>query len=85
MVGYQIFPLDHKNTIYSVSMSSNQWERLSWKMAYSMVLTNSTEWAFSQLFGCGRAKPEPLGRGHLHPLMFITELLLVQPVGYMDL
>ena len=26
----------------------------------------------------------PLGRGHRHYLMFITELLLVLPIGRMD-
>ena len=30
------------------------------------------------------AKLGSLGRGHLHHLMFITELLLVLPVGHMD-
>ena len=65
-------------------MSTNQWERLSWKMAYSMILTYNTKWVSSQLFGCGRAKLGPLGGGHLHHLMFITELLLVWYVGHMD-
>ena len=68
-----------------VSVNTNQWERLSWKTVYSMILANNnTKWVSSQLFGCGRAKLEPLGRGHLHHLMFITELLLVLPVGHMD-
>ena len=53
-------------------------------MAYSMILANNTKWVSSQLFGCGRAKVGPLGRGNLHHLMFITELLLVLPVGHMD-
>ena len=68
-----------------VSMNTNQWERLSWKTVYSMILANNnTKWVSSQLFGCGRAKLGPLGRGHLHHLMFITELLLVWPVGHMN-
>ena len=68
-----------------VSMNTNQWKRLSWKTVYSMILANNnTKWVSSQLFGCGRAKLEPLGRGHLHHLVFITELLLVLSVGHMD-
>ena len=68
-----------------VSMNTNQWDRLTWKTVYSTILTNSnTKWVSSQLFGCGRAKLGPLGRGHLHHLMFITELLLVWPVAHMD-
>ena len=66
-----------------VSTNTNQWEKLNWKTVYSMILANNnTKWVSSQLFGCGRAKLEPLGRGHLHQL--ITELLLVLPVGHMD-
>ena len=66
-----------------VSMNTNQWERLSWKTAYSIILANNNlKWVSSQLFGCGKANLGPLGRGHLH-LMFITELLLVWPVGHM--
>ena len=39
-----------------VSMNTNQWERLSWKTVYSMILANNnTKWVSSQLFGCGRA------------------------------
>ena len=50
-----------------------------------MILANNNrKWAASQLFGCARAKLGPLGRGHLHHLMFITELVLVWPVGHMD-
>ena len=68
-----------------VSMNTNQWERLSWKTVYSIILArNNTKSVSSQLFGCGRAKFGPLGRGHLHHLIFITELLLVSPVGHMD-
>ena len=69
-----------------VSMNTNQWERLSWKTIYSMILTNNsnTNGVSSQLFGCGRAKLGPLETRHLHHLMFITELLLVWPVGHMD-
>ena len=68
-----------------VSMNTNQWKRLSWKTVYSMILANNnTKWVSSQLFGCGRAKLGPLGRGHLHHLMFITELLLVWPVAHID-
>ena len=72
-----------KNTVYTVSMNTNQWERLSWKMTYSMILANNTKWVSIQLFGCGRAKLGSLGRGHFHHL-FITELLLVQPVVHID-
>ena len=53
-------------------------------MAYSMILANNTKWVSSQLFGCGRAKLGPLGRRHLYHQMFITELLLVLPVGHID-
>ena len=68
-----------------VSMNTNQWERLSWKTVYSIILANNnTKWVPSQLFGCKRAKFSPIRRGHLHYLMFITELLLVWPVGHMD-
>ena len=73
------------NYCLEVSMNTNHCERLSWKTVHSMILVNNnTKWVFSQLFGCGKAKLESLGRGHLHHLVFITELLLVLPVGYMD-
>ena len=49
-----------------------------------MILANNTKRVSSRLFECGSAKLGPLGRGHLHHLMFITELLLVYPVGHMD-
>ena len=68
-----------------VPINTNQWERLIWKTIYSMILTNNnTNGVPSQLFGCGRAKFGLLGRRHLHHLLFITELLLVWPVGHMD-
>ena len=68
-----------------VSMNTNQWKRLSWKTVYSMILANNnTKWVSCQLFGCSRAKLGPLERGLLHHLMFVTELLLVWPVGHMD-
>ena len=67
-----------------VLLDTNQWEILNWKTAYSWILVNNTMWVSSQLFGCGWAKPGPLGRVHLHHLMFITELLLVWPVGHID-
>ena len=68
-----------------VSVNTNQLKRLSWKTVYSIILANNnTKWVSSQLFWCGRAKLGPLGRGHLHHLMFITELLLVWPVGHTD-
>ena len=44
------------NTVYKVSMNTNQWEKLSWKTAYAMILVNNTEWVYNQLSGCGRAK-----------------------------
>ena len=64
-----------------VSMITTQWERLGWKTAYSMILSNNTKWVSGQLFGT----LGPLGTGYLHTLIFITELLLVWPVGHMDL
>ena len=48
-----------------------------------MVLANYTKWVSSQVFECGKDKLGPLGRGHLHHLMFISTLLLVWPVGHM--
>ena len=68
-----------------VSVNTNQWERPSWKTVYSMILANNnTKWVSRQLFGFDSAKLGPLGRGHLHHLMFITELLLVSFIGHMD-
>ena len=29
LAGNRIFPLDHKNTVYTVSMNTNQWESIS--------------------------------------------------------
>ena len=49
-----------------------------------ILANNNTKWVSSQLFGCTRAKLGPLGRGHLHHLMLITELLLIWSVGHMD-
>ena len=69
----------------SISMNTDQWNRLSWKTVESIILANNNKkWVFSQLFGYGRAKLGPLGRGNLHHLTFITELLLVWPVSYTD-
>ena len=48
-----------------------------------MILANNEKRVSSQLFVCSRAKHGHLRRGHLHHL-FITELLLVSPVVYMD-
>ena len=42
--------------------SCSQWERLSWKTGYAMILGNNTKWVSSKPFLCGRAKPGPLGR-----------------------
>ena len=53
-------------------------------MAYSLILAYNTKSVSSQLFGCGMANLGLLGREHFHHLMFITELLLVEPVGHMD-
>ena len=65
-------------------MNTKQWERFSWKTIYSMILANNnTKLVSSQLFGCGRAKFGPLGRGNFHHLMFFTEVLLVLPDGHM--
>ena len=83
MVGNRIFPLDHKNTVCTVSTSTNHWDSLSWKMAYSMILVNNTKWVSSQLFGCGRAKLGPLRKGTSSPLR-VYQSLLVWPVGHMD-
>ena len=46
-----------------VSMNTNQWERLCWKTAYSMILVNNIKWVSSHLSGCGMAKLGSLGRG----------------------
>ena len=63
------------------SMNTAQWERLSLKTVYSMVLANNdTKWVSIQLFGCGRTTR----KGHLYHLVFITELLLALPLGHMD-
>ena len=68
-----------------VLVNTNQWEILSWKTVYSMILENNDiKRVSSQLFGCSGAKLGRLGRGHFHQLMLITELLLVWPVGHMD-
>ena len=48
-----------------------------------ILANNNTKLVSSQLFGCGRAKFGPLGRGNFHHLMFFTEVLLVLPVGHM--
>ena len=53
------------------------------KDSICMILTNNTKWVSSQLFLCGWAKLRSQQRKHLHKL-FITELLLVWPVGHMD-
>ena len=46
----------------TVSVNKNQWERLSWKTAYAMILGNNTKSVSSQLFVCGSARLGPLGR-----------------------
>ena len=46
----------------TVSVNTKQWERLSWKTAYAMILGNNTKPVPSQLFVCDRAKLGPLGR-----------------------
>ena len=71
------------NIVYIVPIKIKQCERLNWKTAYAMKLTNNTKWVSSELFECDMAKLELLGREHLHHL-FMTELLLVWPVGQMD-
>ena len=43
----------------TVTVNTNQWERLSWKTAYVMILGNNTKSVYSQLFVCGRAKLGP--------------------------
>ena len=77
MVGNRIFPLDHQD-IFKYCLN-----RFSWKMVYTIILTNNTYWISSKLFVWGKGKLGPLGRRHLHHL-FITELLLVWSVGHMD-
>ena len=69
-----------------VSMNTNQWGRLNWKTLYSIISANNnnSKWVSSQVLGYGRAKLETLRKGHHHHLMFITESLLVWPVGHMD-
>ena len=49
-----------------------------------MILACNSKSVSSQLFGCGRGKPGLQGQGRLHHLMYITELLLVLPVGHMN-
>ena len=71
------------NIVYIVPIKIKQCERLNWKTAYAMKLTNNTKWVSSELFECDMAKLGLLGREHLHHL-FMTELLLVWPVGQMD-
>ena len=39
---------------------------------------------FFSIFRCGRTKLGPQGWGHLYDLIYITELLLVWPVGHMN-
>ena len=36
-------PLEHKIHVYTVSKGINQWDRLTWKMAYLMTLANNTK------------------------------------------
>ena len=50
-----------------------------------MILANNNKkWVSSQLFGFSRAKLGPLRKGHHDHLMFITEFLLIWPVGYIE-
>ena len=53
-------------------------------MAYSLILGNNTKWVSSELSRCGRAYLGLLGRGYVHHVILITELLLVWHAGYMD-
>ena len=76
-------PTSYSIILSTVSMNTNQWERLSWKTAYAMILANNTKWVPSQLFVWGRAKLGLLERRHLHH-MSIIELSIVLPVGQMD-
>ena len=50
-----------------------------------MILANNTKSVSIQPFGCDRANLGQLGKRHLHHPKFITESLLVWPVGHMDL
>ena len=79
-----IIPLRFSKCFLEVSMNISQWERFSWKTAYSMILINNAKWVSSQLFGCSRVTVGPLEMWHLYHLMFVTELLLVGPVGHID-
>ena len=64
-------------------MNRNQWERLSWKTAYAMILAHNTKWVSTQLFVCVKKAFKPLGRGCLLHLC-MTGLLLFWPVDHID-
>ena len=66
----------------TVSMYTNQYRGFIWKTAYAINLVGNAKQVSSQLFGCGKAKLLPLEREHLHPLKFVTTLL-VWRVGHM--
>ena len=61
----------------TVSINTNKWEWLTWKMAYAIILASNTKWDFSHLFYVIGSNPGLLSGGHLHHPMFITESLLV--------
>ena len=61
-----------------VSMNTNQWERLSWKTVYSMILANNnTKWVSSQLFGCATESLLLWRIGHMDPLLTLYSLFCV--------
>ena len=49
-----------------------------------MIWANNTKWASGYLFGCGKANFDPLAKGNLYYLLFITALFLVWTAGHMD-
>ena len=81
---FTVNSVNHLSWESNLSISTNQWERLSWKTEFSIILASNTKWISSQQFGFDRAKLGPLVRGHLYQLIFITKLLLVWHVGHPD-
>ena len=61
-----------------------QWTQINERDGICNGFANNTKWVSSQVLRCDRAKLGPLGRRHLHHLIFITELLLVWALGHAD-
>ena len=70
--------------VYTVSMITNLWERLSWTTTYAKILANDRNRVSFHLVGRGRARLGPLRRRYLDRLIFIVELQLVSPAVHMD-